>query len=161
MPEICQLTRGHTEDETVACEGVSQLCHCAGRCRRRAHNKHHSRERGVILTGHKMEKTGKHIGRGEGRLLLISCLRTETCFIKTLQPAVSLIFTDRPKDTSRGKRSHFLLFYFYNSSLIANLGGARQAIKAVISLVCLSPYFTLEIQFIQKLHKLEMLIWLQ
>lgn len=56
----------------------------------------YSRERGVILTGHKMEKTGKHIERGEGRLLLISCLCTETCFIKTLQPAVSLIFTDRP-----------------------------------------------------------------
>lgn len=57
----------------------------------------HSRERGVIPTSHKMEKTGKHIRRGEGRLLLISCLCTETCFIKTLQPAVSLIFTDRPE----------------------------------------------------------------
>lgn len=95
----------------------------------------YSRKRGVILTGHKMEKTGKHIRRGEGWLLLISCLCTETGFIKTLQPAVSLIFTDRPKDTSREKRSHFLFFLFYNSSLIANLGCAQQAIKAAILLV--------------------------
>lgn len=39
VPKIWQLTLGgRTEDETVACEGVSQLCHCAGRCR--VHNKH-------------------------------------------------------------------------------------------------------------------------
>lgn len=57
----------------------------------------YSGEWAVILTGHKMEKTGKHIVRGEGQLLLISCLCTETCFIKTLQPAVSLTFTDTAK----------------------------------------------------------------
>lgn len=72
----------------------------------------YSRERGVILTGHKMEKTGAHIGRGEGRLLLISCLCTETCFIKTLQPAVSLIFTDRPKGHKWRKDKPFSFLSF-------------------------------------------------
>lgn len=41
VPEICQLTLGsRTEDEMVACERVSQLCHCATCCCCRAHNKH-------------------------------------------------------------------------------------------------------------------------
>lgn len=61
--------KGRTEDEAVACEGVSQLCHCAGRRRCRAHNKHlwpFRRSGGVTLTGRKMEKTGKHVGRRGG-----------------------------------------------------------------------------------------------
>lgn len=73
----------------------------------------YSGERGVILTSHKMEKTGKLIGRGGGgRLLLISCLCTETCFIKTLQPAVSLIFTDRAKGHKYRKEKPFSFLSF-------------------------------------------------
>lgn len=68
----------------------------------------YSGERGAILTGHKMEKTGKHIGRGEGRLLLFSCLCTETCFTKTLQPTESLIFSDNSKGQKQG--SHFFFY---------------------------------------------------
>lgn len=94
-----------------------------------------------MLTGHKMEKTGKHVGRGEGRLLLISCLCTETCFIKTLQPAVSLIFTDKPQGHKGRKRGAiFFYFCFYYSSLITNLGRAQQAVKAALHLFLLAPY---------------------
>lgn len=94
-----------------------------------------------MLTGHKMEKTGKHVGRGEGRLLLISYLCTETCFIKTLQPAVSLIFTDKPQGHKGRKRGAiFFYFCFYYSSLITNLGRAQQAVKAALHLFLLAPY---------------------
>lgn len=97
-----------------------------------------------MLTGHKMEKTGKHVGRGEGRLLLISCLCTETCFIKTLQPAVSLIFTDKPQGHKGGRRGAiFFYFCFYYSSLIANLGRAQQAVKAALGSFLLVPYIKL------------------
>lgn len=97
-----------------------------------------------MLTGHKMEKTGKHVGRGEGRLLLISCLCTETCFIKTLQPAVSLIFTDKPQGhKGRRRRAIFFYFCFYYSSLIANLGRAQQAVKVALHLFLLAPHIKL------------------
>lgn len=94
-----------------------------------------------MLTGHKMEKTGKHVGRGEGRLLLISYLCTETRFIKTLQPAVSLIFTDKPQGHKGRKRGAiFFSFCFYYSSLITNLGRAQQAVKAALHLFLLARY---------------------
>ena len=97
-----------------------------------------------------MEKTGKHIGCtvAGGRLLLISCLCTETCSIKTPQPAVSLIFTDTAKDTSAGKRGHLLFFHFHCFSLGSDLGRAQQA--AASSRV---------IYFFFLFENLEMFIW--
>lgn len=74
----------------------------------------YSGEWAVIPTGHKMEKTGKHIVRGEGKLLLISCLCTGTCFIKTLQPAVSLIFTD----TTKGQKEAIFFSFIFTTLLL-------------------------------------------
>lgn len=83
----------------------------------------HSGEEGIILSSHKMEKTGKHIRRegGGGQLLLISCLCRETCSIKTLKPAVSFIFTaKRPKHRKEKEPFSFLLLclsllFFFSS----------------------------------------------
>lgn len=136
----------------MACEGVSQLCHCAGCCCRRVHNKHLWLFKGagaVILTGHKMEKTGKHFGRGEGRLLLISCLCTETCFIKTLQPAVSLIFTDRPKGHKWRKEAIFFSFIFTTLHLLQTLVVHNKLLKQPFYLFLLSPYFRLHIHTVE------------
>lgn len=106
----------------------------------------HSGEPGVTLTSHKMEKTDKRIGKREGWPLLISCLCTESCFIKTLQPAVSLIFTDRHQGEER--EAIFFSFIFYCSSFTANRGCAQRAVKAAaISLV---PLLISELRTIQQ-----------
>lgn len=118
----------------------------------------YSGEWGVILTGHKMEKTGKHIGRGEGRPLLISCLCTETCFIKTLRPAVSLIFTDRAKGHKQRKEKPFSFLSFLLLHLFGNLGGAQQAIKAAILLYS-SSLLVSDLRP-RPQRNLEMLMWL-
>ncbi len=102
----------------------------------------YSRERCVILTSHKMEKTGKHIGREEGRLLLISCLCRETCFIKTPQPAVSLIFTDRPKGHKwREEKPFSFLSFFTTLHWLQTLVVQNKLLKQSFQLFLSSPPF--------------------
>lgn len=82
----------------------------------RTHNKH-----GALFSAHSAALPARKMERGEGgggtqeggQPLLISCFRTGSCIIKTLQPAVSLIFTDR----SEGEGAFFILSSFLSLSL--------------------------------------------
>lgn len=92
----------------------------------------------VILTGHKMEKTGKRVGGGEGRLLLISCLCTDLLYQNT---ATSCVF-DIHRQTQRTQVEEreaifFSCFFFFTTSLtslMTNLGCVQQAINTALLL---------------------------
>ena len=95
-----------------------QSWHCAGHYCHGVHNKHWwpFRVRSAILRGHKMERRASALGTRGGRPLLISCCCTQTCFIKTLEPAVSLIFTDRAKGERQGEGKPFFPFSLFTAS---------------------------------------------
>lgn len=95
----------------------------------------YSREQAVILAGHKMEKTGKHIGRGEGWLLSISCLCRDLLYQNTATSCVFDIHRQTWRTQVEERVAIFFSFIFTALLLLKNLVCAQQAFKAAPLLV--------------------------
>lgn len=99
----------------------------------------------VILIGHKMEKTGKRVGRGEGRLLLISCLCKDLLYQNTATSCVFDIHRQTQRTQVEERKAIFSSFIFTALHLRQTLDAHNKLLTQPFYLVLLSPDFTCHI----------------
>lgn len=109
----------------------------------------YSRQWGRNTDGHKMEKTGKRVGRGEGQLLLISCLCTDLLYQNTATSCVFDIHRQTQRTQVEERKAIFFSFIFTTLHLRQTLVVHNKLLTQPFYSFLLTPDFTFYICLVE------------